>query len=94
MIGNPSIKTVDSEARIGSELSSTNTRQICNSCNCSSSRQTPSPSLRQQNPESSSPGSVFSTETFRGADTNSEVGGDNDFDEKFFKEEIRKYPCI
>lgn len=94
MLENSSMKTVDSEARIGSELSSTNTRQICNSCNCSSSRQTPSPSLRQQNPESSSPGSVFSTETFRGADTNSEVGGDNDFDEKFFKEEIRKYPCI
>ena len=37
------------------------------------------------NPESPSPGPVFSTETFK------EVDGDNDFDEEFFVEEVRKY---
>ena len=46
------------------------------------------------NPESPSPRPVFLTKTFRGADTNSEVDGDSDFDEEFFLEEIRKYPCI
>ena len=51
-------------------------------------------SLGYQNPESPSPGPVFSTETFKGADTNNEVDSDNDFDEEFFVEEIRKYPCI
>ena len=51
-------------------------------------------SLSFQNPESPYPGPVFSTETFKGADTNSEVDGDNDFDEEFFVEEIRKYRCI
>lgn len=34
-----------------------------------------------QNPESPSLGQVFSTETFGRADINSEVAGDNDFDE-------------
>ena len=47
-----------------------------------------------QNPESPTPGPVFSKQTFRGADTNSDVDSDNDFDEEFFVEEIRKYPCI
>ena len=50
-------------------------------------------SLGYQNPESPSPGQVFSTEAFKGADTNSEVDRDNDFDEEFFLDEIRKYPC-
>ena len=56
--------------------------KFCNSCNCSS-KQAPSQqqTLSYQNPESPSPGTVFSTETFKGADTNSEVEGDNDFDE-------------
>ena len=50
-------------------------------------------SLGYQNPESPSPGQDFSTEAFKGADTNSEVDRDNDFDEEFFLDEIRKYPC-
>ena len=50
--------------------------------------------LGYQNPEPPSHGPVFPTETFQGADINSEVDGDNDYDEEFFIEKIRKHPCI
>ena len=79
------------------ELSSTNTQQILQRLQLQQqqagfiSSATP---LGCQNPESPSPGSVFSKETSRGTDTNSDVDRDNDFDEEFFIEEIRKYPCI
>ena len=71
-------------------------QQICNSFNYSSINKTLISSitpLGYQKPESSSPGPFFSTEMFRGADTNSEVEGDNGFDEEFFKKEIRKHLC-
>ena len=78
------------------ELSSTNTQQILQLLQLQQQARSISTtnSLGYQNPESPSPGLVFSTETFKGADTNSEVGADNNFDEEVFVEEIRKYPCI
>ena len=78
------------------ELSSTNTQQILQFLQLQQQAGSISTtnSLGYQNSESPSPGPVFSTETFKGADTNNEVDSDNDFDEEFFVEEIRKYPCI
>ena len=81
------------EACIGMELSSTNTQQILQLLQQAGSIPTTN-SLGYDNSESPSSGPVFSTETFKGADTNNEVDHDNDFDEEFFVEEIRKYPCI
>ena len=75
------------------ELSSTNTQQILQLQQQAVYIST-AKSLGYQNPESPSPGSVFSTEMFKGAYENSEVDGDNDFDEEIFVEEIRKYPSI
>ena len=85
-----------SEARIGMELSSTNTQQILQFLQLQQQAGSISTthSLGYDNSESPSSGPVFSTETFKGADTNNEVDSDNDFDEEFFVEEIRKYPCI
>ena len=40
------------------------------------------------------PWASFLNKKFKGADTKSQVDGDGDFDEEFFVEEIRKYPCI
>ena len=78
------------------ELSSTNTQQILQFLQLQQQAGSISTtnSLGYENFESPSPGPVFSTETFKGADTNSEADGDNDFDEEFFGEEIRKHPCI
>ena len=78
------------------ELSSSNTQQILQFLQLQQSASSISTtnSLGYQNPKSPSSGPVFSTETFKGADTNSEGDGDNDFDEEFFAQEIRKYPGI
>ena len=78
------------------ELSSANTQQILQFLQLQQQTGSISTtnSLGYQISESPSPGAVFSTEKFKGADTNNEVDGDNDFDEEFFVEEIRKYPCI
>ena len=97
MVENSSMKTlVHSEARIGMELSNTNTQQILQFLQLLQQAGSISTthSLGYDNSESSSSGPVLSTETFKEADTNNEVDSDNDFDEEFFVEEIRKYPCI
>ena len=75
------------------ELSSTNTQQILQFLQLQQQAGSISTtkSLGYQNPESPSPAPVFSTEAFKGADTNSEVEVENDFHEEFFVEEIRKY---
>ena len=74
-----------SEARIGMELSSTNTQQILQFLQLQQQAGSISTtnSLGYDNSESPSSGPVFSTETFKGADTNNEVDSDNDFDEEF-----------
>ena len=67
MVENSSMKTlVDSEARIGMELSSTNTQQILQFLQLQQHAGSISTtnSLGYQNSESPSPGPVFSTETF------------------------------
>ena len=51
-------------------------------------------SLGYQNPESPSPGPVFTTEAFNGADLNSSGDDDNEFNQELFVEEIRKYSRI
>ena len=85
-----------SEARNGMELSSTNTQQILQFLQLQQQAGSISTanSLGYDNSESPSSGPVFSTETFKRADTNNEVNSDKDFGEEFFIEEIRKYPCI
>ena len=67
------------------ELSSTNTQQILQFLQLQQQAGSISTtnSLGYQNPESPSPVPIFSTEMFKGANTNSGVDGENDFDEEF-----------